>query len=44
VSREYVERVHFKSEPFLQLKESLSSLEWVEPVALKMYTELDVGF
>lgn len=44
VSREYVETVHFQSEPFKQLKAGISNLEWVEPMSLKMYEEKDIGF
>lgn len=43
-SRQYVEEVHFQSAPFAKLKEGLSSLEWVEPMKLSMFEELDVGF
>jgi hypothetical protein len=44
VSREYVEAVHFTSEPFKKLKEAIPTLDWVEPMSLKMYEEKDVGF
>jgi hypothetical protein len=44
VSKEYVETVHFQSEPFQKLKAAIPTLEWVEPMSLKMYEEKDVGF
>lgn len=44
VSREYVETVHFQSEPFKQLKAAVGELDWVEPMTLKMYQEKDIGF
>lgn len=44
VSKAYVETVHWQSEPFKKLKDSLGSLEWVEPMAIKTYQERDVGF
>jgi len=44
ISREYVEQVHFLSGPFQTLKQTLGTLEWVEPIVIKMYQEADVGF
>jgi hypothetical protein len=44
VSREYVETVHFQSEPFQKLKAAVAGLEWIEPMTIKMYQEIDVGF
>lgn len=44
VSKQYVEEVHFQSEPFKKLQGALGGLEWVEAPSMKMYKELDVGF
>jgi hypothetical protein len=43
-SKQYVESVHWQSEPFKRLKEGLGSLDWVEPMAIRTYQERDVGF
>jgi hypothetical protein len=43
-SRDYFEQVHLTSEPFKAFKDTLGSFEWVEPMALKLYEEQDIGF
>lgn len=44
ISKEYVEQVHWLSGPFQTFKQTLGTLEWVEPMVIKVYQEADVGF
>lgn len=36
--------MHLQSEPFKNLMRVVETLEWVEPMRIKMYQELDIGF